>query len=98
MPNFWRKSLAKQASYSSAKTFRDIRLLLFDLPMSTQVKRRIVTYSELKPKFGLGYCYVHICRLEKAGRFPKKVRISANRVGWFEDEILQMLEERAAER
>jgi prophage regulatory protein len=72
--------------------------------MSTQAKgrtavlRRIATYPELKPRYGIPFSYVHICRLEKAGRFPKKVRISANRVGWFEDELQQMLEERAAER
>ena len=65
---------------------------------TASIRRRIVTYPELDPKFGLKYSYVNICRLEKAGRFPKKVRISPNRVGWFEDELLQMLEERAAER
>jgi predicted DNA-binding transcriptional regulator AlpA len=69
--------------------------------MSTEVKprkRRIVTYPELKPRFGIGYCYAHLGRLEKLGRFPKKVHVSANRVAWFEDEILEMLEQLAAER
>jgi prophage regulatory protein len=26
-------------------------------------------------------------RLEKAGKFPERIQISANAIGWFEDEI-----------
>lgn len=35
----------------------------------------------------LPYSRQHILRLEKAGRFPKRVRIGQHRVGWVEAEI-----------
>lgn len=39
-----------------------------------------------------------IYRKEKAGSFPQRVKISAQSVGWFEDEIAGWMEERAAAR
>jgi prophage regulatory protein len=30
---------------------------------------------------------MHIDRLEKAGKFPKRVRVGANAVAWIEEEI-----------
>ena len=47
------------------------------------------------------YSYAHIDRLEKAGQFPKRVRLSryrTGRVGWLEAEIRAWLESRLAER
>ncbi len=47
------------------------------------------------------YCPAHIDRLEKAGQFPKRVRLSSHRtgrVGWLEDEIFFWIESRLAER
>lgn len=40
----------------------------------------------------------HIDRLEKAGRFPKRVRLGPGRVGWIEDEIMEWLRVKVAER
>jgi len=40
------------------------------------------------------YSLQHIARLEKAGKFPKRVRLGQNRVGWVEDEVLEWLQER----
>lgn len=37
------------------------------------------------------YSPQHIARLEKAGKFPKRVQIGPNRVGWVEDEVLDWL-------
>jgi prophage regulatory protein len=34
-------------------------------------------------------------RLEREGKFPHRLRLSANTVGWLEDEILAWLRERA---
>jgi prophage regulatory protein len=46
-----------------------------------------------------GYSEQHICRLERRGLFPKKVKLQpGGAVGWFEDEIDAWLEARAAER
>jgi prophage regulatory protein len=45
-------------------------------------------------------CYSpqHIARLEKAGRFPKRVRLGQGRVAWVEDEINDWIKARIAER
>ena len=37
------------------------------------------------------YSHQHIARLEAAGKFPKRVRLGASRVGWVEDEVLAWL-------
>ena len=44
------------------------------------------------------YSPQHIARLEKAGSFPKRVRIGPNRVGWVEAEVLDWLQERLDSR
>ena len=44
------------------------------------------------------YSPQHIARLEKAGSFPKRVRLGPNRVGWVESEVLEWLEERLGRR
>jgi prophage regulatory protein len=37
-------------------------------------------------------------RLERAGRFPRRLRLSANAIGWLEEELLAWLRERAQRR
>jgi prophage regulatory protein len=44
------------------------------------------------------YSPQHIARLEKAGQFPKRVKLGSNRVGWVEREVLDWLEVRLARR
>ncbi len=44
------------------------------------------------------YSPQHIARLEAAGRFPKRVQLGPNRVGWIEDEVLDWLQERIDRR
>ena len=44
------------------------------------------------------YSPAHIDRLEKAGRFPKRVQLGPGRVGWVESEVLAWLEERIRAR
>lgn len=44
------------------------------------------------------YSPQHIARLEKAGKFPKRVQLGPNRVGWVETEIQEWLSERLARR
>ena len=34
------------------------------------------------------YSPQHIARLEAAGKFPRRVKIGPNRVGWVEQEVL----------
>jgi prophage regulatory protein len=41
------------------------------------------------------YTRQHISRLERAGEFPQRVRVGANRVAWRESEIDAWIESRA---
>jgi len=40
------------------------------------------------------YSPQHIARLEKAGKFPMRVRLGNSRVGWIECEVLDWLQGR----
>ena len=44
------------------------------------------------------YSPAHIDRLEKAGRFPKRVQLGPCRVGWVESEVLAWVADRIRER
>lgn len=44
------------------------------------------------------YSPQHIDRLEKAGKFPKRVPLGPNRVGWIESEVIDWLKQRIADR
>lgn len=44
------------------------------------------------------YSPAHIDRLEKAGRFPRRVQLGPCRVGWVESEVLDWLHERIKKR
>jgi prophage regulatory protein len=61
---------------------------------------RIILLDELRDK-GIPWSNVHLCRLEAAGKFPKRVKLSegtGGRVGWLEDEIDKWILDRAALR
>lgn len=47
---------------------------------------------------GITLSRVQLWRLERAGKFPKRVRVSPNRIAWLESEIDEYIAERAAER
>ena len=59
--------------------------------------RRLLDYEALKAR-GIPWTRVHLARLEAAAKFPRHVEIGENTVGWFEDEIDDFLELKAAER
>ena len=50
-------------------------------------RRRLVPYSDMQ-----------IWRLEKAGMFPRRIRLGPNRVGWSLREVVDWMEARKAER
>jgi prophage regulatory protein len=58
---------------------------------------RLLRYDELKDK-GVVWTRMHLDRLEKAGRFPRRVHLSQRTVGWIEDEIDAFLAAKLAER
>jgi prophage regulatory protein len=44
------------------------------------------------------YSEAHIWRLERAGKFPRRAHLGANRVVWIESEIDDWLSSKIAER
>lgn len=59
--------------------------------------QRLISYDDLAGK-GIHFSRVHLWRLEKNGKFPKRVPISAGRHGWVESEIDQHIEKLIAAR
>ncbi len=57
---------------------------------------RILSKRQLKEL--VLYSPQHIARLEKAGSFPKRVRLGQARVGWVEEEVLAWLQLRIDRR
>ncbi|MBN8906262.1 MAG: AlpA family phage regulatory protein [Rhodospirillales bacterium] len=57
----------------------------------------LVPYSGLKAK-GIELSKCQIWRKEKAGTFPKRVKISDSRHAWVESEIDEWIAQRVAER
>jgi prophage regulatory protein len=58
-----------------------------DRIISAKERRELVPYS----------C-MHIWRLERAGRFPRRIHLGPNRVGWSLAEIDEWIEGKKAER
>lgn len=61
--------------------------------MSEQL--RIITWAELSKR--VPYVRQHVSRLERAGQFPRRVRLGQGRgrIGWLEHEINAWILERA---
>lgn len=57
---------------------------------------QIITSRQLKDK--VPYSFMHIWRLEKEGKFPKRLKLGPNRVGWLLSEVDDWIRARAAER
>jgi prophage regulatory protein len=58
---------------------------------------RLIPYSALADK-GIDLSKVQLWRLERAGKFPKRVRVTPGRYAWVEEEIDTHLEQKIAER
>jgi prophage regulatory protein len=59
---------------------------------------RILSFEELRLEKGIPYSKVHIWRLERAGKFPKRLPLGASRHGWSDSEIDEWIAGRMAER
>ena len=53
--------------------------------------RKLVSKKELKSIYGIPYSFVHIARLEKAGKFSTRVILGPCRVAWYADEIQEWI-------
>jgi prophage regulatory protein len=59
---------------------------------------KILCYDDLKPIKGIPYSRTQLWRKEKAGDFPKRVRLGDLHYGWPEHEIDEWLTSRMAAR
>ena len=57
---------------------------------------RIIDGKELKKL--VPFSPMHIWRMEKAGVFPRRIKIGPNRVGWSLTEVYDWINARKAER
>lgn len=60
-------------------------------PLSTI---RIITKKQLREI--VPYSHQHIWRLEREGKFPRRVKLGAKRVGWLYSDIEKWVHERMA--
>jgi len=58
--------------------------------------KRLIDKKELTKL--VKYSAQHIARLEKAGEFPKRLKLGQNRVAWLLDEVENWIEVRVARR
>jgi prophage regulatory protein len=65
--------------------------------MTNTTPIRFLSFDELKG-LGIRYCRSQIWRLERDGKFPKRVPIGEARVGWVESEIASWQEQRIRAR
>ena len=54
---------------------------------------RVITRRELRRL--VPYTAQHILRLEKKGKFPKRIKIGERRVGWWLHEVMAWLEQKS---
>jgi prophage regulatory protein len=59
---------------------------------------RLLNYRELSQTRGIGYSRRHLYTLENEHKFPMRVTLGENRVGWIESEIDGWIAERASGR
>ena len=60
---------------------------LTDRIISSRERRQMIPYSDM-----------HIWRLEKVGKFPRRIKLGDQRVGWSFQEIQDWIAARKAER
>ena len=64
--------------------------------VEVKTAQRIIRKPELLNILGLSDPTVY--RMEKAGRFPKRLRLGGNSCGWLQSEVDGWISERAAAR
>lgn len=60
--------------------------------------QKLIDFKDLKVTRGIPFSRTHLSRLENEGKFPKRVSLGANRVGWVLAEIDEWLAAKIASR
>lgn len=61
-----------------------------------KTEERVIRKPELFSRIGLADAT--IWRLEKAGKFPKRIKLGGNSVGWLDSEVSSWLKKKANQR
>ena len=61
-------------------------------------QKKLVSKKELKTVCGIPYSPQHIARLEKAGDFPKRIKLGQCRVAWLLSEVEEWIDKRLDDR
>ena len=61
-----------------------------------EIRTRVIRKPELFSRVGLSDAT--IWRMEKAGKFPKRITLGGNSVGWLDHEISEWFQKKAADR
>lgn len=64
--------------------------------VTLKLERLLVSKKDLKA-LGVPYSAAHIARLEKEGKFPKRIQLGACRVAWRYKDICDWIDARAAD-
>ena len=59
---------------------------------------RMLSYDELSSLKGIRFSRMHLLRLEKAKKFPRRVKVGERAIAWDEDEIDAHLDTKRAAR
>lgn len=68
-------------------------------PPKPQVNvHKIISYNDLQTNHGITYTRRHLYTLEDNRKFPRRVSLGENRIGWLEVEIKNWIEKRTEAR
>jgi len=59
---------------------------------------RFLRFPQLRSEKGIPFCRVHIDRLERAQKFPRRIHLGTNTVAWAEHEVDEWLAARLKAR
>ena len=59
---------------------------------------KLMSRKQLKTDLGIPYSLQHICRLEAAGQFPKRVQLGQCRVAYVLEEVEAWIDQRLKQR
>jgi prophage regulatory protein len=91
-----KKQMQHQRSDMAGQRIVEVKKKQMQHQRSDMAGQRIVRKPELLGRIGISD--VQVWRLERAGKFPKRIHLGANSVGWLSGEIDAWIEERASAR
>ncbi|WP_448187927.1 helix-turn-helix transcriptional regulator [Azospirillum sp. sgz301742] len=66
------------------------------MPEFSEVVVKVLRFKQVHER--VGYSRMHLFRMEREGRFPKRIPLGPNSVGWLESEVDAWIAARVAKR